>query len=200
MLQSLRVAYRGHTIVAAVLRGKPAAQVYVGTTRVTPERFEGATVEDAIDRARVWIDTQRSAIILARRAPCIGTTDEYTSYFAASPPEGGRRAMLVAHAAASNLTLSAGQLAEAAGWPDFGSANLHYGLLGKEVAQALELKLPHHADGTIIATAALAGSAGPDWKQINGIFYWRMYEEVAEALSRLNIRQRVVSQSQGRVR
>lgn len=145
-------------------------------------------MDEAADRARAWVDVQRSETIRARRAPCIGTAAEYEAYFAANPPKEGCRALLVAHAAAPDRTLSAGQLAEAAGWSDFGATNLHYGRLGKEVAQALELELPRHSDGTVVATAALAGSADPDWKPVNGLFRWRMYEEVAEALTRLNIR------------
>lgn len=188
MTQNLRLNYRGHHIVAALIKGKPAAQIYVGKAIATRERFEGSTVEEAVDLARAWIDAQRSEVIQSRRSPRIGTADEYATYFAANPPEGTRRAMLVAHAAAPDMTLSAGQLAAAADWADFTTANLHYGLLGKEVAEALELELPQHSDGSVVATAALAGSADPDWRPIDGAFRWRMHEEVAEALNRLNIR------------
>ena len=186
--RNIDIPYRGYRIIAAVLKGQHLAQVYVGKTLAVRDRFEGSSLEEAADKARAWIDAQRSQAIQSRRLAQVGTVEEYVSFFSAHPLAEHHRAMLVAHASAPDRTLTAGELAVAAGWSDFGSANLHYGLLGEQVAHALELELPRRRDESPVATAALAESADPDWKPVDGSFRWRMYDEVAEALHRLNIR------------
>ncbi|MHC1999529.1 hypothetical protein ACYQR9_03680 [Methylobacterium sp. CM6241] len=188
MSRNVNLAYRGHQIIAAMIKGAPLAQVYVGKTLATRERFAGDTLDDAVNRARSWVDTQRSEAIQNRRSAGVGTVEEYVAFFSAQPLAEHHRVMLVAHASAPDRTLTAGELAAAAGWADFGAANLHYGKLGDQVAQTLELELPKHLSGKPIATSALADSVDPDWKPIEGFFRWRLHEEVAEALERLNIR------------
>ncbi len=81
-----------------------------------------------------------------------------------------------------------GQLAKAAGWDDYELANLHYGKLGRLVADELELELAKRPDETLSLISALAAPVGEGWKPVDGLFLWRMHEELAEALTRLNIR------------
>jgi hypothetical protein len=187
MVQRISLRHRGFQIIAAEVTGKPMAQVFLGKTPANPQRFGGATLEAAVDLAREWIDAKRKSEVDKRRAPYAGTVEEYIRYLEGhgltekiSPKQ---RKALVAHAASPLRILSATQIAEQAGWPDFNTTNLQYGRLGKSIADELELELPIH-DGVPTATYALADAADPTWKPKDGHFRWQMHEELAEALTR----------------
>ena len=60
------------------------------------------------------------------------------------PPPGGRQLLfLKAHYQARGKIMTAGGLAEAAGYPDWNSINLHYGMLAKMIGRSLGLKNAH---------------------------------------------------------
>lgn len=92
----------------------------------------------------------------------------------------GQWAMLRAHAAAPDRTLTATQLAEAAGYADYTAVNLHYGKLGAAIAKLLDIPLPTGTNGKPVSTFALATGTGEDdlaqWR-------WTMHEELAEAVA-----------------
>ncbi len=172
--------WRGHTIKAGLIAGTPAAQVYVGQRRATERRFGGASIEDAVEAARRWVDDKLAAAFSARGdRKYVATAAEYADYFAAHPPAEHERAMLAAHAAQSVMTAT--ELAKAAGWKDFSSANLHYGKLGKSVSDYLGLgnHLPLNRDGSPVWTYALAVDAGdPSASE----FQWRIHPELVDGL------------------
>lgn len=178
------VPYRGYEVIAAVRDGAPAAQVFLGRSLASKQRFTGSTVEEAIGHASAWIDAERKVSAAARRAGSYaGTVDEYVRCFSSHDMPDHARAMLKAHAEAPGRTMTAGELAAAAGWQDYSSANLHYGMYGDSVAHYLELELPHRkSDGRRIGTYALAENADAALTSDDGLFRWKMYDEVAEAL------------------
>lgn len=96
---------------------------------------------------------------------------------------GNRRSMLRALHAAPERTLTATQLAKAAGYPNYHSANLQFGLLGKALADKLGMILPLRADGTPVATMSLA--TGPGAEVDTGDWPWTMRPEVVAAIALL---------------
>ncbi len=90
--------------------------------------------------------------------------------------------MLIAHYHAPSQILTAYQLAEAARYKSFEGANLHYGKLGKLIAEYCDYTPPSHT-----------GKDSPFWSIIlaNGYqdeknkWYWVLRPQVAEALEEL---------------
>lgn len=112
-----------------------------------------------------------------RRLPNVATANEYFQCFSTLYISPNKLKMLIGHANAGVMT--ARQLAKEAGWAKFHVANLHYGLLGNDVARHLGLTLKLRAKGTPIGISALAVSAGdPDAPE----FQWRIHPEVVEGL------------------
>ena len=91
-----------------------------------------------------------------------------------------QHAMLKAHWLADNHTITAKQLAEAAGYPSYEVANLQYGRLGKTLGPRLPLEPEKRKGGariwtTILATGDANQAAGAD-------FQWVMRPQLVEAL------------------
>jgi hypothetical protein len=172
--------YRGYRVIAAPLKGKPCAQIYAGKSRIGGIRFEGETLDEVYADACIWIDGRLGAQISQQRAPHIATSEQYLDFLNAEKLGDHERSMLTAHATARVLT--AGQLAEAAGWPNYSSANVHYGFLGRKAAARLGLELPLKKDGTPVFTYALADSASEGGDPETGHFQWAIHPELATAL------------------
>lgn len=154
------------------------------------DEASGPTPEAALDALRAQL-SERDRGRLATRGPFTGRPDlrvphpdEYQDALRIVRPNEAQWAMLRAHAAAGSDGLTAGELARAAGWKDFESANLHYGLLGQAVAEAVGLRTPAEADSPrSVPTLALAyeGPRRPGTDH----FVWVMHPELIEALASL---------------
>lgn len=179
-MQQVKEDYRGYTIIAAVLKASPAAQIYSGKTRIGGIRFEGDSLDEVVAEARSWIDGKLGADAEKQRAAHIATTERYREFLNVEKLGDHEVAMLVAHARARVLT--AGELANAAGWDSFSSANAHYGFLGRKAAAFLGLELPTHSDGSPAFTYALAESAGEGGQAETGNFQWAIHPELAKAV------------------
>jgi hypothetical protein len=92
--------------------------------------------------------------------------------------------MLAAHLGAPGCILTATQLAAAAGYADYGLANLHYGKLGRMLAEEMDWH-----PGTEMWTFALAtdANAAPGAEMATGEWKWQLRPEVVEAAGRLGI-------------
>lgn len=90
--------------------------------------------------------------------------------------------MLVAHAGAGDDGMTAGELATAAGYQSFSSANLHYGLCGGKLCDAIGIIAPKGSDRSRVPTAAMAR---PGDTKANGEFVWVMHFELRQAVKRL---------------
>lgn len=163
------IQHRGHRIIA----NKTGAMVYPDKHEI-----EADSLEVALKDAKEWVDTKYQARHKDRRKPHIGTVDDYTEAFGALSLGAHENAMLSAHRNAPDRKLTAPDLAEAAGWDGAGPANIHYGNLGRKVAEYLGLDLTEEDDRPW--TEALA-SYNQDTSE------WQLYEEVADALDRVNL-------------
>ncbi len=166
--------YEGHLIRA----NAKAAMVFLDGSKNLETKFIAMDLEDAITKAKAWIDEKLGGRREDRREAHIGTVAGYVEVFKVIKFSKARRLMLVAHRRADDRKMSAAELAEAAGWKTSTSATTHYAKLGKEVAERLDLKV----GGTDKAswTSAVA-SIDPETDQL------QMHEEVAAAMDALKI-------------
>ena len=90
----------------------------------------------------------------------------------------GQKAMLRAHFSAHNRSITYTELAAAAGYDDYKTANLHYGLLGKKLGEALSFNYWEHDDGSKFYSSAI-GHGNP---YTTGDFQLEMHHELAKAI------------------
>ena len=178
-MQRMNENYRGYSIIAAEVKGTPSAQIFSGK-RPIGKRFEGDNVEQVLAKAKGWIDDKMIADNSKQRAPHIATVERYLEFLNVENLGDHEIAMLKAHTAARVLTAT--ELANAAGWDSFSSANAHYGFLGRKAASFLGLELPKHSDGSPAFTFALAESAGEGGLPETGNFQWAIHPELAKAV------------------
>lgn len=116
----------------------------------------------------------------------IGTSAEYVAAFRALKLAKHEELMLRAHANAPDRTLTSREIARAAGYDSYSSANAHYGKLGRKVAEFLDLQpLVSSSRNEPVWTMAIAD--GKETEHAEDIWRWQMYPEVAEALRELNM-------------
>lgn len=168
-LERETLLYRGHQIIA----NKTGAMIY-------PEKhfIKATEMTESLSFAKEWIDSKYAERRVNRRKEYIGTVDDCVDALRSITLGEHLHKMLVAHKNAELHRLTATQLANAAGWPSYSSANAHYGNLAKQVAEYIGLKIPDFEDAPW--TLALADFE----KESNE---WIMHNEVVEALERLNI-------------
>lgn len=166
--------YESHLIRA----NDKGAMVFIDGSKNLEAKFKAITVDEALSKAKSWIDDKNEVRKSDRRADHIGTVDGYVEALGVTKLSKARRLMLVAHRRAEDRKMTATELAEAAGWKTHTSANTHYGKLGREVAEHLGLKI--EGEGNLAWAHALA-------KYDEATSQWQMHEEVAEAMDRLNI-------------
>ena len=165
------IEYRKRTIKAMEMGVGAAAMIHPAVHRIN-----GQSIEEVIQLAKKWIDNKYKSQYENRRAPHIGTAEEYFDAFQFLKLGPHEAAMLEAHKNADKHSLTASQLSAAAGWDGAGPANIHYGYLGRRIAEYLELGLSDKDEK--YWTQAIADYDG---------YYWIMHPEVVDALERLNI-------------
>lgn len=169
-------------VIGGVLNGKARAIAYLGTRKITES--EGADVEEAVMAVQAALDARERSRASKRREPYIGTVDDYTEAFEQVTLAEHERRMLLAHARAPQQTMTATELAQAAGYDSFTSANAHYGKLAKKIGDAAGLPpRPSDQRDEVTYTFTLAsgeGEPGEHWR-------WTLHPEVLDALNSLNI-------------
>jgi len=133
--------YRQHTILAAWDEGKFKGRVW--KDKVVIHDIEGSDIPETIACLKRFIDEKIE--VEARMA---GSTPDETRVLEGlrtiSPKlHDGQLAMLKAHYHAEDQVMTATELANAAGYASYSSANVHYGTVGKYL---FELAADHHAD------------------------------------------------------
>ena len=95
-------------------------------------------------------------------------------------------AMLKAHSRAPDRSLTANQLAKAAGYANYNAVNLQYGLVGKLLWEELPTTLPAAEAGNPIFTFAIAEAGNRDGPEDQWV--WQMRTEVAAAVKEVGLK------------
>ena len=176
--------YRNFLLVAALHKGNFRGRAF----KADAPQFdvEGDSVADVISLLRRRVD-EVLANLERRREVSPVTSPEYVAAFKTilNRLSDGHRAMLRLHCNAPNRTLTATELATAAGYENYSAANLQYGLVDKWLNDELLCTLPKRDDGTKIYTFALA--EGVDSGDREEQWRWVMRPEVAAALEELGL-------------
>ena len=176
--------YRNFLLVAALHKGTFRGRAY----KADEVQFdvEGSSVQDALGLLRNRVDEVPANLVRQRESEPV-TCPEYVAAFKIilNRLSDGHRAMLKAHFNAPGRTLTATQLAQAAGYENYSAANLQYGFVGKWLYDELLCVLPQREDGTKIYTCALAD--GLDEGKTEDQWHWVMKPEVAAALESLGL-------------
>jgi predicted restriction endonuclease len=93
--------------------------------------------------------------------------------------------MLRAQYVSENHTITAARLAESVGYKNYNAANLQYGRLGHEIADAIDYTPPNREDGSPMWFFALSTGNEASEKTTDGHYEFVMREELAEALEEL---------------
>lgn len=175
--------YRRHSLVVAKA-GSGWLGVIWGNRKKIHE-CEGSSKEVVLDMLRTFVD--ESFVTIARQRPAPPNGDDYVHAFQTILDElpDSYCAMLKAHYHAPNQEITTTALADAAGYSNYSSANLHYGTLGKMLYEVLPIEVEKGSDGQPVYTFALA-TAG-DTRDSEERWTWKMRPGVAYALERLGL-------------
>jgi hypothetical protein len=175
--------YRRHELVAAFHHGKYRGRARKGKNVVAD--VEGSSVDDALPALRSQIDKRLSDEAARRSQP--PTSLEYVEALRKVTADLSDRqlAMLRAHYAAPQRSLTATELATAAGYAGYSAANLQYGLVGRALYEELPFPLATRSDGSMIYTWAPASSGDRTGSEEQWV--WQMRPEVAVALEILGL-------------
>jgi hypothetical protein len=176
--------YRNHKLLAAFHQGAFKGRVWNHDGLQLTE-LNGSGIDDLLNSLRSYVDATFVEKANARTA-----SPEAAEYVHAFQQilEGlpaSYLSMLKAHYHAPDRTITATQLADAGGYATWRTANLHYGLFGKRLYEALPIQLPANEDGTLIYTFALATEGDfkgnvPEWQ-------WKMRPEIVEAVALMGL-------------
>ena len=175
--------YRGHTIVARLHEGRPKGRVYKDK-QVVPD-CEGQSISELRENLKSFVDDRLDEIAEQRDTPPSGEEYVYAFHKIHEGLSDGHCAMLKAHYHAENQTITATELAEAAGYANYSAANLQYGLVGFALNEELPIKLPRRDDGTPVATAALATPGEKNGSEAH--WTWKLRPGVSYAIEKLGL-------------
>ncbi len=179
--------YSGYTIKAAMTSASARAIVFRNGQR---HQTTGATVEAALGAARAWIDAERAENAENRSRAgeaVVGSQADFEHALGTVKINARQLAMLTAHYRAPDHTLSALELARAAGYSNHATANSMYGRLGRNLGEAANLPPPPGEDPDVLAvwTGVLAGDVGH--RDEHGDILWRMHDPLVRAIRALNM-------------
>jgi hypothetical protein len=182
--QRIHEIYRSYNLIVAFRHGKWRGRVAKNKKVICD--IEGDDRESIHESLQATVDSI-IADKIGKRGDASPAAQEYIDAFKAimSDIHDGQFAMLKAHYHAPDRTMTATQLADAAGYAGYTSANLQYGKLGDKLNAELNMDLPKNMNGTRIATFVLA-----DGERIEGDereWHWTMRPEVAEAVEYLGL-------------
>lgn len=178
--------YRGHKLVARLRQSTMGVAIYTNDNKkLLIGELECASTEAAIQELRDKVDAE-----LGGQALQAGDTPDQEKVVKAlqsivNDLPDSYIAMLKAHYHAPNRELTAGQLAEAAGFENYGAVNLHYGKLGLRLWEIAPCQLPKDKKGSLIYTYYLADGA-PDQEPTEN-HRWVLKEPIARAIEAIGL-------------
>ena len=179
----VKEVYRQHTILAAWDKGKCKGRIW--RDKVILHDTEGTNVPETLEYLKKFIDEKME--VEAQKA---GSTPDEARVLEALRTilpmlHDGQFAMLKAHYHAKDQVMTATELAHAAGYSSYSSANVHYGNVGKYLYELSPIELPKYKDGTPVYTFYLA--EGPTESDIEGDWRWKLRPEVSKAIADLGL-------------
>jgi hypothetical protein len=178
-----RESYRGHDLVVA-----KEGSVWHGVAWKSSKKLRRCTESSSAD---ALADLQRfvdgSLDDIASRRTGSPSEEEYVTAFRKMLDvlTDKHRAMLKAHYHAPNQTMTATELAKAAGYRDYSATNLQYGNVGKRLYEELPTILAKRADGSPVYTSALATEGQRELAENH--WTWKMRSAVAFALKQVGL-------------
>ncbi|MEQ8694603.1 MAG: hypothetical protein RIC85_04690 [Gammaproteobacteria bacterium] len=183
-----REEYRGAVLVARLWKGKYQGKAWSAGSEVATVR--GESIEAVLSNLKSAVDAEWR--IEEMGSPiAYPSQEEYEKALLNiidNVPE-TYLLMLKAHFRAPDRILTARQLARAASYKDWQSANLHYGTLARRVGEAMLFQPRPRKSGEPIWTLVLA--KGDDSDPDSEEFRWEMRDELAQALKITGIVQNV---------
>jgi hypothetical protein len=175
--------YRQHTLLAANHDGKCKGRVWLSKELIHEQL--GNDPESLLQELRDWVNRSISG-----RAEAQGDNPDKDQLLLAMKKvlpklSDGQLAMLKAHYAAAGQTVTAGELAEAAGYSSFSGANLQYGFIGKALQELSPIRLPKRSDGSEVYTFYLAEAATET--EDEGYWRWKLRSEMSKAIRELGL-------------
>jgi hypothetical protein len=186
MKASGEYAYGRYVIRTLATKGKVRARAFLGRTAAGDA--EGLALDEALRAMRALLD-RRDIQRRAMREDGVPTAEEFADAFARLESKIGQHhwLMLKALLGAPDRTLTSTQIAAAAGYPSFASANAHLGTLARMIAEDLSYRPKTRADGSPIWTMTLATGADPNVHEDDGPWRWTMRPQVVECLLQMNL-------------
>lgn len=177
-IKSLRTG--AYTLVARWHDGGWVAVVWSEGKKLMHERAE--SLEAAWKLALDWL-SERAAEIAEQRGGEMPSAAEACKAFYAIDKRlsEGQRKMLKAHLDAPDHIITATGLANAAGYKGYSGANLQYGFVGAMLVGEIPEILPKRADGSRIATCAIA-SVDDIRASKEDQWLWKMRPHIVEGL------------------
>ena len=177
--QRTKECYRNYVLLSAFNKGKFRGRIWKNKKKI--HDIEGLSVDAVFSTLKDMVDDIIDKKVRERGGAC-PKAKEYIAAFKAimGVIHVGQFAMLKAHYNAPDRSMTATQLAHAANYAGYESANLQYGMLGDKLNAELNMELPKTNDGKPIRTFVLA--TGNDFETDEGEWIWVMRPEVAEAV------------------
>jgi len=148
MQKPVEVQHGAYTLKAGLLQGKAVARAFVtGGAHGVVAEAQGANVEEALERLKAELDNRSADERAHRRHDAalgfdVPSEAEYARALAVVKPHDGHWKLLRAHALAGETGLTTHQLAFDAGYHSDGAATLQMGVIGRQLAGAMDLTLP----------------------------------------------------------
>ena len=122
---------------------------YAKSRLIADCKVVGNDRENIVEEAKKLLDVKERALKAKRREPHIPTQAEFTEALTTESLKTNERKMLTAHATAKDATLTATEIAAAAGYKKYTSANLHYGTLAQKLADCVCVTPPSGVEGKV---------------------------------------------------
>lgn len=180
------ISHRHHSIKTMRAASGYQARAFRGVKAVG-DTFNGATHDAAVLAAKDFLDKRAAALRAKRGASDYPCADEIRAALSQVQMNKAQEAMLLAHLNAPNHTLTATELAQAAGYEDYAVANRQYGQLAHDLAHELDWTPEEQTNGVTTWTFTLADDADKqtrkDGVEVTGQWRWQLRPEMVEALS-----------------
>lgn len=181
--ERIREDYRGYRILSALNEGRFKGRIWKGNQVI--HDTEGRDIDDTLARLKRFIDER-----IEYEARAAGSTPDETRVLEGLRTilprlHAGQLAMLKAHYHAENQEITATELADAASYASYSSANVHYGTVGKYLYEIAPIDLPKYKDDSPIYTFYLAEAATDLGNEEN--WRWKLRPEVSKAIKELGL-------------